>query len=387
MTLDLFTVTLLTALVVVVTSVVFIVGMLLRKDDAAGRIWGLGFLAGLLTVVAYLAWAASPEAWWAVAIGNASFVCATGFMWLGARKYNGRPLVLAGSAVAVVAAVEVANVLALGRDGGDWAGAEVMFLGIMVFAALGATECLQGEMGRHRESWGLAFVLGLQSVYYVARTIAFFAVGPEDPIFEAWFGTVETSYLTITLSIVAAVVTSLLLAGRQRLRGSVGVTTLELSDEGILPEASFQRILLDMCGRARLRGELVGVVSVRIDDLPAIGTAFGSEAADAVLASFREGVRRYAPTSAFVGSDGANGMLVGIQPATVEDGRRIARRIRRGLFEELSGVVGAVIPVVGASAVLSDIAGYEPGSLIRAAQEASHMVASRIETIDVFSEA
>lgn len=387
MTLDLFTVTLLTALVVIVTSVVFIIGMLLRKDDAAGKLWALAFLAGLLTVVAYLAWAASTEAWWAVAVGNASFISATGFMWLGARRFNGRPMRAAIIAVAVVPLIEIVTVLVLGAGGGDWAGAEVMFVGIMVFAAFGATECLQGEMGRHRESWGLAFVLGLQCLYYVARTIAYFAVGPMDPFFQTWFGTVETSYLTITLSIVAVVVTSLLLAGRQRLRGSVGVTTLEMSDEGILPETSFERILLDMSDRARQRGELIGVVSVRIDDLPSIGTAFGGEAADAVLASFRDGVRRYAPTSAFIGSDGANGMLVGIQPATVEDGRRIARRIRRGLFEEMSGVVGAVIPVVGASAVLSDVAGYEPGSLIRAAQAASHMVASRIATTDVFSDA
>ena len=87
MNLDLLTVSVLTALVVV-TSVVFIVGMLLRKDESAGRIWGLGFLAALLTVVAYLAWAASPEAWWAVAVGNAAFLCGTGLMWLGARRFN-----------------------------------------------------------------------------------------------------------------------------------------------------------------------------------------------------------------------------------------------------------------------------------------------------------
>ncbi|SIT76484.1 hypothetical protein [Microbacterium sp. RU33B] len=387
MNLDLLTVTLLTALVVVVTSVVFIVGMLLRKDESAGRIWGLAFLAALLTVVSYLAWAASPEAWWAVAVGNAAFVGGTGLMWLGARRFNGAPMMLPVTAVAVVSAVALVVVLALGPDGGDWAGAEIMFVGILVFAGLGARECLYGEMGHHRESWGLAFVLGLQSVYYLVRTGAFFAYGPESDVFSTWFGTVETSFLTITLSIVAMVVTTVLLSGRLRLRGSVGAVTLELSNEGIMPESSFERILLDMSERAMPRGELVGVISVRVDDIRSIGTAFGSEAADIVLASLRDGVRRYAPIAAFIGQDSQNVLYVGIQPSSHDESRRIARRIRRGLFEELSGVVGAVIPIVGVSVVLSDVAGYDPASLMRAAKEASYMASTSIGTTDVFADA
>lgn len=387
MNLDLLTVSLLTALVVVVTSVVFIVGMLLRKDESAGRIWGLGFLAAVLTVIAYLAWAASPEAWWAVAVGNASFVGGTGLMWLGARRFNAAPMTIPVIAVAVVAVAELVLVLAIGPDGGDWAGAELMFAGIVAFAGLGARECLRGEMGHHRESWGLAFVLGLQSLYYVVRTVAFVAAGPESELFARWFGTVETSFLTITLSIVAVVVTTVLLAGRLRLRGSVGAVTLELSNDGIMPESSFERILLDLSQRAMARDELVGVISVRVDDLRSIATAFGGEAADIVLTSLRDGVRRYAPTSSFVGQDAQNVLYVGIQPASHDESRRIARRIRRGLFEELSGVVGAVIPIVGVSAVLSDVAGYDAASLMRASREASHMASSSIGTTDVFADA
>ncbi|MFT4135279.1 hypothetical protein [Microbacterium sp.] len=386
MNLDLLTVTFLTALVVIVTSVVFIVGMLLRNDELAGRIWALGFLAGLLTVVAYFAWASSPDAWWTAGVGNSAFICGTGCMWLGARRFNERRMPVAAAAVGVVAAAELAIVLALGPAGGDWAGAEVMFVGLMAFAALGAVECFRGDMGRHRESWGLAFVLGLQALYYLARTIVFVVAGPHSAVFTTWFSTVTTSFLTISLSIVAMVVTTVLLSGRVRLRGSVGTTRLELSDEGIMPASSFERILADTAGRAQQRGELVGVVSARIDDLPSIGTAFGNEAAELVLVSFREGVRRYAPSSSFIGEDGLGGMLVSIQPSSPEEARRIARRIRRGLFEELSGVVGAVIPFVAVSAVLSDVAGYSAGSLVRAAQEASRVISTNIGPTDVFAE-
>lgn len=386
MTLDLLTVTLQTALVVVVTGVIFIVGMLLRKDELVGRIWGVAFLAGALTVLSYFVWASNPGAWWVVAVGNASFVCATGFMWLGARSYNARPMALASWAVTIAAVAELVVVVALGPGGGDWAGAELMFIALTAFAGLGAIECVRGDMGRHRESWGLAFVLGVQSLYYVVRTAVFLIDGATGRFFLTWFGTVATSFLTITLSIVAVVVTSVLLSSRLRLRGSVGTTTLQLSDDGILPEPSFQRILEDVSERAERRGELVGVVSARIDDLPSIATAFGSEAADLVLTSFRTGVRRYAPSASFIGQDGPNGMLVSIQPSSPEEARRIARRIRRGLFDELSGVVGAVIPLVAVSAVMSDIAGYRAGSLIRAAQESSRMISTNIGPTDVFAD-
>jgi len=371
MNLDLYTVALLTALVVIVTSVSFIVGMLVRKDDGAGRVWGLAFLSGLLTVIAYLVWASTPSAWWAVAIGNAAFVANAGCMWLGARRFNRRRMLVPSVAVGVAIAATMAGVLAEGPTGGDWAGALLLFSGVMVFAALGAFECLRPEIGRDRTAWGLAFILGLEAAFFAARMIVFLIEGPEGAVFLGWFDTVPTSFLTITLSIVALLVTSVLLSGRARLAGTGDAGSLTLSDDDVLPEVSFVHVLLDMSVRARRRGEMVGVISLRIDDLPAIATAFGSEAAVSVAVAFRAVVRRFAPTSSFVGQDGPTGLLVGIQPDDPADARRIATRIRRGLFDELSGVVGVVIPVVGVGVALSSSVGYEPSALMRASRNAA----------------
>ena len=71
MNLDLYSVLVMTALVVNVSGILFIVETLLRRDEGAGRIWALAFLAAMLTTLAYVIWAQSPEAWWAVAVGNA----------------------------------------------------------------------------------------------------------------------------------------------------------------------------------------------------------------------------------------------------------------------------------------------------------------------------
>lgn len=385
MNLDLFTVSVLTSLVIVVTSVVFLVGMLLRKDEAAGRIWGLAFLMGLLTVVSYLVWAASPDAWWAIAVGNAAFVANIGCMWLGARRFNRHPLGIAVGTVAAGSALAAGAVAVEGAAGGDWAGAPFFLAGVMLFAALGSVESVRGEMGQNRLAWGLSLILALVASFFAARIIVFYTAGPESPAFRQWLDTVPASFLTITLSIVALVVTSVLLSGRARLTASIDPERLTLADDDVLPEVSFAHVLLDMTARARRREDLVGVVSLRIDDLPAIATAFGSEAASGVANAFRAIVRRYAPTSAFVGQDGQTGLLVGIQVESETDASRVAMRIRRGLFDELSGVVGVILPVVGVGISLSSRCGYEPGVLMREARVAAREAAGSADKVVVLA--
>lgn len=383
MNLDLYTVALLTSLVVIVSSVVFLVGMLLRKDDTAGRIWGLAFLFGLMTVVSYLVWATTPTAWWAIGLGNAAYVSNLGCMWLGCRAFNGRKLAITSGVVAVAAVAAFVAVALAGPEGGDWAGGAFYMTAIGVFSGLGAWESLRGQMSQNRLAWGLAFILGLASIFFVARTAVFLTSGPTSDLFLSLFDTVPASVITITLAIVAVVVTSVLLSVRARVTAPVEAGKLSLSDDDVLPEVSFVHVLLDMAARARRRSELVGVISLRIDDLPIIATAFGSEAAASVGAAFRRVVRRYAPTTSFVGQDGTTGLLVGIQPESDADARRLATRIRRGLFDELSGVVGVVIPVVGVGIALSERSGYEPAALMMQARAAAREAAQSTDTLIV----
>ena len=74
-------------------------------------------------------------------------------------------------AVAVIAAG--VTVLVDGPGGGDWAGAQWMFIPLCAFAGAGAVECLRGALGDSRTAWVLAAVLGVQSLFYVMRTTVF----------------------------------------------------------------------------------------------------------------------------------------------------------------------------------------------------------------------
>jgi hypothetical protein len=382
--LDLYSVTIMTALVVNVCGIVYAADTLIRRDDGAGRIWTLSFLAGMLTIIAYVVWAADRSTWWAIAVGNGAFVAVNGCMWLGCRSFNGRAMRMAS--VVVIGAIIGVGVAALaaGPDGGDWAGALAMFAALLVFAALGMVECLRGEMGGIRTSWGLAFVLGLQAVYYLVRIVVFVVAGPESDVFRIWLGTISTSFLSVTLTIVAVVVTSVLRAGRTSLRG--GLAAAGAADDDIVTLEAFERMLGRLAGRAVERGELVGVVCVRIEDLDQISTAFGREAAAAVVDASRAAVRRFSPSTAFVGEDGAERLLVGIQPASEADGRRQAALIYRGVFDGLGAVEGAVIPVVGVGVGLSDVVGYDPGALIARARDAAQRAATSVDASVVLAE-
>ncbi len=380
MNLDVLSVAVMTALVVITCGAVFIMETLVRRDEGAGRIWSLAFLAGILTTLAYMVWAADGTAWWAVAAGNGSFVVVTGCMWLGCRRYNGRRMQYAALVVAVGALAAYFAVLVEGDTGGDWAGAATMFVALIVFAALGSVESLRGAMGGQRTAWALSVVLAVQALYYVVRLVAFFMIGPGDPVFAQWFGSVTTSFLTIPLTIVAVVVTSVLRAGRADIRGFARRTSDSLGADGILPHHAFFTMLEEIVARAQWRQELVAVISVRIEDLEQISTAFGSEIARSVRDAWRTGVRRYPPSNAIAGEDGLSGLLVCIIAESPSEARRQAALVYRGVFEDLGAVAGGVIPVVGVGVALTSTFGYDAGELERGAREAAEKATLSVES-------
>lgn len=371
MVLDQVTLSFATALVVVVSGVFFIAETLLRRDDGAGRVWSLGFLGAMLTTLLYMVWAYDPQAMWSVVIGNATFVSGTGCMWLGCRYFNARrmsatSLVVAGAAVGASAAVVLA-----GPDAGSWAGALWMFLALMVFAGLGAAEALRGEMGRYRTARALAVVLGLQSLFYVGRVVVVLIAGFDSDVFNTYFGVAAASILTVILTIVAVVVTSVLRADRAAERGPLLTASVSLlGTGGILPRASFLRVLDQALGRASARGEQIAVVAVRIDDLPQIATAFGDEIAHSVAQACRDGIARLMPALSLIGEDGATGMLTAFHASSEPDARRLAGQLYRGLVDVLGRVSGGIVPVVGVGMSLSEPGGGTAEDIVASAQDA-----------------
>lgn len=371
MILDQFTTSLLTALVVVVSAVLYLVETMLRKDGAAGRLWAVAFLAGILTVICYLVWAFEPSSFVAVAFGNGAFVATAAFIWLGARAFNGRRLPVAAAVVALAIAIEIVAVLIEGPDGGDWAGAVPMFLFIALFALLGAVETRRGVLAHRWSALGLTVTLGIEAAYFIGRTVVFVTRGPESEIFVTWFNSDVSSLFTITLTIVAVVVTSVLRAGESTLRGQRDTYALYVALDGIMMPASFRSAVSTMLERAHRAQETLCLVAVSIDDLSRLATAFGPGDAEAVAAAWRTGVRRYAPTASMVGEGSGTVVMVAYLTTSFSDVRRTAGIMHRRLIDDLAGLGLSVVPVVGVGIARTEEFGYDFVRLSEAAQDAA----------------
>ncbi|MBZ4486526.1 hypothetical protein LQ938_06900 [Microbacterium sp. cx-55] len=384
MNFDLATASLMTAFVANVAGVLFIVDTLLRRDDAAGRIWAIAFLSGMATTVAYALWASGAGGVVAIAIGNALFVNTTGCMWLGSRKFNERRMGPAAIVVVLAGILVAAAVLAEGSSGGDWAGWLVMGLSLVGFAALAAVETTRYPMGRIGTARVLTAVLAVECVFYLARSIVFVTAGPDSDLFQVWFGSLIANFVTIGLTIVAVAVLSVLRAGRAELRGYSWMTRVGSSSDGILLGSTITTALEDVVERAGWRGDLIALIAVRVEGIAQIRTAFGADVAGDVTHAWRQGVRRFAPSASLVGEDGEYTLLVIAPASTAADARRQAGTIYRGLFEAFGRVSDAVIPAVGVGVGLTETVGYDPKALLWAAREASEIAATSIESSVLF---
>lgn len=373
---DLFTLTLTTALVIVVSGVFYLVETLLRKEGGAGRLWAITFLSGILSVLCYLAWAIDPTAFVAVAIGNGGFVATAGFLWLGCRAYNGRTVRWGGVVVGVAAAIVLVSALIPGPGGGDWAGAVPLFLGNMLFAALGGVETRRGALRTHWSAIGLTIVLFVETGWFAVRTVVFLVAGPDSEVFQTWFGTAVASLLTITLTIATVVTTSVLRAGESNLRGQRETFVLRVAMDGLLLPESFRLLASTILVNARRRHETMCIIAVRLDDLARIGTAFGPEEAESIATAWRLSVRAHAPTAAIVGEADRTTVLATYLTTSFADVRRTASIIHRGVLDDLAALSPSVVPVVSVGVALSDQIGYDFDVLAAAAVDAARRSSS-----------
>lgn len=387
MTIDSFTINVVVAVVTITAAVLYLLETLLRREVGAGRVWALGFLSGVLTVICYLVWRAAPEPWVAIAIGNAALSSTIGFFWLGCRSFNDRPLRYPAVVVGVVAVVLMIATLSAGPAGGDWAGSELMFFAIAAFSLLGAVESRRGAMGGVWSSLGLTIVLVFVGAYYFARGIVLAVEGPKGTTFQTWFNSGNTGLVSIVLTIAALTTATMLRSGRITVRNDAYHEALELSPDGLLSSRSFTMALPRVVDRAMRREELFAVIALRIDDLTQISIAFGADEEAAISTLHREGSRRYAPTFALIGGGSGDSVLIAFLPASEADARRVASRIQRRLLDDFAKRGSAVIPVVGVGVALSRDVGYDAARLVEGAQEAARRSSTSPEASVILAEA
>jgi diguanylate cyclase (GGDEF)-like protein len=285
--------------VVAVAGVTFILNTVLRRNDLYGRLWSVGFIAGILETISYLIWATSPHAWWAASIGNGALVLSLALMWSGCRAYNDRTRnyvwisFLASALVTLASAVE-------GENGGDWAGAEIMFSGIVVFSGLAAWESLRGALKRTINGRVLSIVFWIVALYYLLRTIVFLGAGENSTVFDDYFGTVTTTFIAIVLVIVAAICMSVLQPMPNALDGTARSRAGSLAIPGVVDIDQFGQQAGDWLARSRRDRESLVALEFSIDNLEHLDVALGRETTDAAISAVGRIACQSAPTASLV---------------------------------------------------------------------------------------
>ncbi|MDQ1127062.1 GGDEF domain-containing protein [Microbacterium sp. SORGH_AS 505] len=384
MTLDLFSVTVMTALVAFVATGIFVVETLRRRDAGAGRLWAVAYLCGTATTFAYISWAAGIGGAVAIAIGNSAFALTPAFIWLGNRRFNDRPIGWSSVIVGVLAVFTfVAAVIRVPVEG-SWGGWVVMAATIVVFFLAGGWEATRRPMGRIGNAHLLSAVLFAGAAFYGARLAAFVLDGPEGTFFVTWFGSISANIATVVLTMVAVVVTSILRANKSATQRYEWLGENGVAADGIMLGRTYRDALRDMTERAGWRRELVSVIIVHVDGLDEMAAAFGSDAADELAAQWRRSVRRHAPASAFVGEDGDSTLAVCGVATTAADARRQGAAIYRGCIDDLADNPTGLLPVVGIGVGLTETVGYDPTVLMNAAREAAIRASRSLEASVLF---
>ncbi|MFT3798819.1 diguanylate cyclase [Microbacterium sp.] len=379
MSLDLFTVTVMTAVVVLVAGLTFIVETIVRSDAGAGRLWAVAFFSGLSATFAYLAWSSGVGGAVAVAIGNALFVGVPGFMWLGCRKFNDRPLAVPAVVIAVGAGATFVVSLLEAAALGSWGGWSTMAGSLTVLFVAGTVETLRSPMRRIRTSWALSAVLGIAGVFYLVRLVLFVTIGPDSDFFSRWFGPITANFVTVVLTMVAAIATSVLRSHRTDLQRYEWLTENGVAADGVMLPRTFAGAAGDIVERASWRSEGVALFVIRIEGLAQIRASFGVEVADEVVAACRLAARRYAPAAALVGEDADDQLIVCALAATAIDARRMGAAIYRGCVDELSTTARGLFPFVGVGVAVTDAAGYDLARLQAVAYAAALRAAASAE--------
>ncbi|MCR2811482.1 hypothetical protein NQ166_09700 [Microbacterium sp. zg.Y1090] len=363
-----------TALVVLVCALLFIIETFLRREDPTGRLWALGFLGGGATTLLYLAWAADPGAWWAVAAGNGTMVASAGLLWLGCRRYNDQSMRLPGWIVAAASVAASVAVVVEGPDIGGWAGALWMFVPLCGFGIAGAVATRSGAMRRAPNAIPLTVVFALQGAFYFVRIVVFSTSGPDSELFSVWFGTTTASGLTVVLTITAVVAMSVLRTDRAQLRGWAAASDGAMF--GVRSRGDVVTALQHIVQASRPQDDLPAVLVIRTAELDYIATAFGIELADELVAAGRAAVLRAVPPLAIVGEDGEGRLAVITTVRSSGEARRVGMAVYRELFDALNSVSGGVLPSLGIGIAVGSSRAHDAGALLEEARVASLRAAS-----------
>jgi len=363
MNFDSTTLSLAEGLVFITTGATFILGTVLGRATAVGRVWSAAFALGILAVMCFgVSGLISENLRTVNAVGCAAFVGAIAVLWSGCRVANGRKSLVWVAAIAAA----VAGALVYFDDPalGEWAGSLPFFVEVALFAALIAIETLRGRLLHDVNASALTAIFIFAAVYYAVRATVVAIVGVRSPIFLDWFGSVTTSMVVIVLILVAGI-------SMTALRNSL-LSDAEAEDDangsgipGVSGAGLFDQQLRDWLRRARIDRSPMMLTLIEVDDLEHLNAVFGREFGDLAITAVGRAACEHSSVGSVVGQLASRRFAV---ISVVADARRIADEIQNALVERPLDSATGIRAVASFGAATTADTGYRAHDLLAAAE-------------------
>lgn len=377
--LDPLTVLLFSALVVVVTSALFLADAWGPDLSLAERLWCTAFASSLLACVLLAPVELLPEARTPlVLIANCLLVLAPSTAWNGLRAHAGRRAMLPVTA-GLVALTAIAAVVE--PHDYPWEGM-IGYLSAMILAlSLLVWEAVRDDRGHLRTVIAFAVIMGLLAAYYVMRLVVFVSLGPDSDFFATYASTQVTGILA-SLGVLVTALALIVLRHDHQHAARAGSRNFDPMT-GARTTASFTARAGDLLRDLAADGTPLSLVVFEPESDREIAAAFGREDADRALVAIGETVISLLPTGAIVGRDGAAGRSFEVLlPGSVADeaaqwAEAVRVAILSGVFETDSTPLR--LPVaLGISSTQRQ--GYGLATLQAAAHEAAAVAIAARET-------
>ncbi|MCW2747661.1 MAG: hypothetical protein JWP10_803 [Nocardioidaceae bacterium] len=333
MTLDIDTLVVVSAVIMIVTCFIFTLTTALRHNDSANRIWSTSFMAAVSAGAFSAVWGLSESAPMAsIAAASASIVFSIGALWSGMRAFNGRSSLLW---IVVLAGLGAgATVLSEGPQGDSQSGSLVKFALASVLACLAGAEMRVGATARNLNARILRFVLWAFGLACAVGVGVSLAVGTNESTLPSYLN--DRAILVLAVVYVSAAMCLSALRVEKYGTWWSGGEAPEKKQHfslGALTADNFSDAAKDRLSRMALLGGNASIVVAEINDLEEINTAFGRDAGDRALVDFAQILRTHVPVSALIGHLRAGRFAVLSIVSSPEDATAIVSAIQLSLLE------------------------------------------------------
>lgn len=332
MYLDLLTLHVVNGLVVTLCAGVFIVKSVFDRNDSAGRLWSLSYIAGITLVFTNGTTTLYPAIWWSVVATNLALTISVGALWCGARRYNERST--GAWVVAVLALVVVIATLLHGNAAGSSAGAFELWLGVAALTTLSALEALRGHLGHNLSGLILAVTLFVAALSSLTFALVFVIAGGFTSVVTSFL--TSGSLLTLAVGLVAVVTVCLSVVRAERPDGRVVENRVSDTNKTsrLHSASSFAQTAADHLVRGQEAQVGLALIGVDVDNLADINRAFGRVAGDEAIAQFAQRLRAGAPVMSLISHRSSGRFFVLVDSSSAHDSRSLVERIQTSLVDE-----------------------------------------------------